>query len=679
MRRKSWRVASCDRELAAQLAERFDLPPFAAYLAVARGMTDEADFAQFFSEEPMLSVDPFALPDMAQAVRRIERALEKGERIAVFGDYDTDGVTATAILYSYLEAHGADVCCLLPDRQTDGYGIGAQAVERFAAQDVKLIVTVDNGISAFEAAEKARELGVDFLITDHHRAGETLPPAVAVVNPHREDCECPFRDYAGAGVAFMLVCALEGGDYEAVLEEYADLAAIGTIGDVVTLTGENRALVRYGLCLMNERPRESVAQLLAVSGHAEKPVSAETVAFRISPRINAVGRMGSAQRALELLLCEDADLAADLAAQLDELNGKRRQVETEIFEKVCAQLAQQPSLALDAVIVAAGEGWHEGVLGIVAAKLGEKYGKPAIVLRVEDGMAKGSGRSYEGFSLFEALSGAADLLNTFGGHHGAAGLSLPAENIDALRARLNEQAADAELPPQELRIDCRLNPAGIRPELAAALDFLEPFGAGNAQPIFGLYGLQLKQISPVSEGKYLRLTAEKDGREQQIMFFGGGAAQFPYQVGDVLDVAVTLSASEYRGEPRVTLILRECKPSGTHENAVLAGERLYEAVARRRILDKQQAAQALADRELCAQVYRQWSAEKPLAFDAEALCARLTDDGSRYCAVRVAFDALCDIGVLQTDESGRVRPLKPENKRSIEDAAVIQYIQSHLQ
>ncbi|MEE1011085.1 MAG: DHH family phosphoesterase, partial [Acutalibacteraceae bacterium] len=316
MRRKQWVVTKGDKELAVQLSEQLGVDPFAALIATSRGFDNIDVTGDFFDPDAPLQLSPLSIADMGKAAERINKAIDYGELICVFGDYDADGVTATALLYSYLETRGADVIRYIPDRLTEGYGLNIGAVEMLAEKGVKLIVTVDNGVSAIDEAARAKELGVDLIVTDHHKVGDVLPDAIAVVDPHRSDCPSSFKEMSGVGVAFKLVCALEGDDGDILIEEYGDLVALGTIGDVVTLTGENRVMVRRGIRLMNECPRPGISALMEIAGVGDKAVSASTAAFTVCPRINAAGRMGSANKALELLLCEDEDTAAELAEEI---------------------------------------------------------------------------------------------------------------------------------------------------------------------------------------------------------------------------------------------------------------------------------------------------------------------------------------------------------------------------
>lgn len=479
MRRKKWVVAKTNKDLAASTAQELSIDPLAALLVTSRGFDDINSIGEFFDPDAPLSLDPFSIKDMDLAAERINRAIDDFELICVFGDYDADGVTATALLYSYLEARGANVIRYVPDRLTEGYGLNIAALEQLAESGVKLIVTVDNGVSAVKEAARAKELGVSLVITDHHKVGDELPEADAVVDPHRPDCPSGFKEMAGVGVAFKLVCALEGAEEDMLLAEYGDLVALGTIGDVVTLTGENRIMVRRGLRMMNEEPRPGISALAEAAGCADKPFTASSAAFTICPRINAAGRMGTAHKALDLLLCDDDDSAQLLAEEINQLNIQRQRTETEIFAQAAAAIESNPAVRDGKIIVVDGEGWHQGVVGIVAARITERYGRPSVVISRDGENAKGSCRSIEGFSIYDAIESVSDCLEHFGGHTLAAGVGLRSENIDEFRRRINEYAADKEMPFAVQRIDCRIQPASISLDMLSSLSLLEPFGAAT--------------------------------------------------------------------------------------------------------------------------------------------------------------------------------------------------------
>lgn len=669
--RKKWCIAQYDKDRAASLAESCGLDPFAALLLVSRGIDTPEQARGFLEDGGEAFFDPMCLPDMEKAVERIRKALDGFERIAVYGDYDADGVTATALLYSYLETQGADVFYYIPERETEGYGLHRASIDEMARRGAKLVVTVDNGVSALEEAEYAASLGLDLVITDHHRAGETLPRAVAVVDAHRPECDCPFRELAGVGVAFYLAAALEG-DAEPLLDDYADLVALGTIADVVSLHGENRRLVRCGLARINADSRPGLAALRGAAGFAEKPLTAVNVAFTLAPRINAAGRMGSAQRALRLLLSEDEAEAASLAEEICQTNTLRQETELAILREAERQLDEHPRRRFDRVLVVSGEGWHPGVLGIVAAKLTERYGRPSVVITTDGGQAKGSGRSIEGFSLYDALEASKDTLLHFGGHTLAAGLELESGGIDAFRNKINEYAVRAGAPLPVLRLDCRLNPVYLTLDMIDAVAGLEPFGAGNPQPLFGLFRMRLEAVQPVGGGKHLRLRFFRGSTQVTAMRFGVSPAEFPYKIGDTVDLAVRAARNEFRGKADVSIQIHAMRLSGMDEDALFQEERLYEAYRRGELHTVEEAQRALPAREQTAQVYRMLRANGGWRFGAEMLCLRLAGRGGNLCQVQVALDALEELHLVQKADGGNIL-LPPDTiKVNLDDSLILQ-------
>ncbi|MDE5964463.1 MAG: single-stranded-DNA-specific exonuclease RecJ, partial [Eubacterium sp.] len=401
MSHSKWIVADADKEKASALSEKLNIDPLIAFLLVSRGIDDELSASSFLYGSDTYT-SPYSLKDMDKAVARINRAIDNDEKICVYGDYDCDGVTSTALLFSLLESLGANVAYYIPNRLTEGYGMNMSAIDKIKAQGTDLIVTVDNGISAINEAEYIYSLGMELVVTDHHQLGEKMPKAEAVVNPHRPDNDLKFRDFAGVGVAFKLACAVYDGEVDELIEQYAVLVAIGTIGDVVPLRDENRSLVKAGLDLINSDSRIGIAALKKAAG-TDDSVNAVNIAFQLCPRINAAGRMDDAAKAVELLICDDYEDAQFKASQLDVENAHRHTVESNIIESVCEQIAENPSLADDRIIVAAGENYHSGVIGIVASNISSLYGKPVIIFSINDeGEAVGSARSVEGFNIFDA-------------------------------------------------------------------------------------------------------------------------------------------------------------------------------------------------------------------------------------------------------------------------------------
>lgn len=603
---RKWEVRPLDKERAAAFAQTYGVPFFLAMLMNIRGLDDAAHLREFLGEGEPLS-DPFLLKDMDKAAARITRAVDNMEKIAVYGDYDADGVTSTAMLYSYLETRGADVIFYIPQREGEGYGMNIGAVEYLKEQGVSLIVTVDNGISSVQEVARANELGIDVVVTDHHRPQEILPDAVAVVDAYRPDDTSPYKHFSGVGIAFKLLMALEdgAGDVEDLLEAYSDLAAIGTIGDIVPLTGENRTLIRAGLERLSQSDRPGVQALLENAGVAGKALTSTNVAFTLVPRINATGRMGAPERAVRLLISGYEEEAEVLSEEICADNEERRRVEAEIAEAAFADIEAKGYMK-DRVVVVDGENWHHGVIGIVASRVTERCGKPCMIISRGETEARGSGRSIEGFSLFEAICACGDLLIKFGGHPMAAGITLKPENIEAFRKRINQYAAEhfPQMPTQTVTLDCKLNPAALSVSMAQSLTQLEPFGNGNPQPVFGLFNMEISNVTPVGGGGHLRLTLEKNGAVITAMRFNTKPEELPYHIGDKIDLAVQLEAREFRGQPSLTVIVRDMKFAAFNTEKNIASLASFEKWQRGEVLSAEDKNRLYPDRACLAAIYR---------------------------------------------------------------------------
>lgn len=644
MSRKKWIFSKFDKEYAAEIAERYELSPFAAVLLAGKNFESEDELEAFLSDDNAFLVDPYELPDMDKAVNRINRAIENFERIMVYGDYDADGVSSTALLYLYLRDRGADVQYYIPDRLTEGYGMNLDAVRRIKERDVDLIITVDNGISAILEAEKIKALGMELVVTDHHRPGDILPDAVAVVDPYRTDYEGVFNEWAGVGVAFKLVEALSDGDEE-VINEYADLVSIGTIGDVVPLRSENRAFVKCGMEKINASVRPGIAALREVTGMMSHDMTSSNIAFTIVPRINAAGRMGSADRAIKLLLSEDGEEARLLAEEVNEANILRQQTELKIIAEAEEKIEKSGDMIYDRVLVVDGEDWHSGVIGIVAARLTEKYGRPCLVIGVSDGMGKGSGRSIEGFSLFEALSAVSDCLDHFGGHTLAAGFGVEEDKIEEFRRKINEYAKGIEMPGPQLKIDCRISPKYVNVDLINEITMLEPFGAGNSQPLFAMMGMKIEKMEGLSQNKHTKLTLSKGDARIAAMRFGASPESLDFRVGDTVDIAAILDKNEYMGTVKVSVIIRDMRFSDLNEDDVIRSEKIYEKFRRKEPLSSEEIKLIYPDREFVGKVFRIlregiWNKSD------EALTIRSCSEGKRLCAVKVSVDVLEEMGLV---------------------------------
>ncbi len=592
------------------------IPPLAARVLAARGLSTPESARDFLSADRSLLHDPFALRDMDAAVVRIHAALAGGEPMAVYGDYDVDGITSTCLLTDYLRSQGGSVSMYIPDRMEEGYGVSRGALDALYAQGVKLVITVDCGITAVDEADYAHTLGMDLIITDHHECKAQLPRAVAVIDPHRPDCPYPFKHLAGVGVALKLVLALGGADAPSahagerstqrgdLLGRYADLAAIGTVADVMRLTGENRAIVCLGLNALSQTHRPGLKALLVESGLGDKPLVSTSIGYTLAPRINASGRMGCATLAAELLLTEDDARGEVLAKELCALNRERQAIELGIFEECLTLVAAAPEEERAALVLSSCD-WHQGVTGIVASRLAEKFSCPCFMICVQDGRGKGSCRSFGGFNLFAALEACDDLLEGFGGHELAAGFTIAQERIPAFRARMNAlvmQATGGAEMVSTLELDAALDdPELLSLEEVTALELLEPYGAGNQRPVFLLPGCIVTTLCEVGGGRHLKLKVSFRGKGLDAIFFSATAADCALTAGDRVDLAFHPQINEYRGRRSVQLQLIDLRPAQTRTQAERA---LWEKYCRGASLTAAEAAALTPSRAEFAGLWR---------------------------------------------------------------------------
>lgn len=654
---KKWVTSEIDKALAKELAAECGVDPIVALIASSRGYTDPTALEEFLSDELYIS-DPFELADVAVAAEILNTAISGGKKIAVFGDYDCDGLAAASVMYRYLSGRGADCTCYIPDRLDEGYGMNASAVEKLAADGVELIVTVDNGIACTEEITLANSLGMRVIVTDHHLPGDRLPPAEAVIDPHRRDCGSEFKEICGAEVAFKLICAAEGCEPEELLPEYADVLSLAVTADVMPLVFENRSILKAGVKKLKNNPIPGLAALMNVAAINAESISAERIAFGLAPRINAAGRLGRAETALRLLITNDENEARALAEETDALNTERRETEKRIFEEAVKSAEADKSI-YNRIIVVSGKNWHRGVLGIVASRITERYGRPSVVISAEGEEACGSARSIEGFSIFQAIEAASELLTKFGGHTLAAGISLKTENIAAFNEKINEYAASLPRVAPVLRLDCRLKPAALSLDLAEALKQIEPYGKGNPVPVFGLFGVTLTSIIPIGNGKHLRLILTKGENSVQAVLFGVTPAAFCFKTGDVLDAAVTLEAGVYAGENRLTVQIKALRMSGTDDDRLFAELDAYESFSAGRAFER---SVLLPERHEVGEVYRAVAAEKMSAERIKYLML----SGVGYAKAAVSVTVLSELGLIVADKNGIYREtgLRSELKNS---------------
>lgn len=615
MREKRWILKEQEggQPQQAALQACFGCSPVVAQLLCQRGLTDLEAVRRFTEKNLTRLYDPFLMKDMEKACRRIESAMEQGEKITVYGDYDVDGVTSTSILVTYLQTEGCQVDYYIPDRQEEGYGVNPEAIRRIAEKGTKLLITVDCGVTATGEVELASSLGVDVIITDHHECSDHLPKSYAVVNPRQKDCPYPFKELAGVGVAFKLICGLEklrkGAWSEAFLRNYMVLTTIGTIADVMPLIDENRIIVQYGLDDLEKSENLGLKALLnraAISGN--KKITSGTIGFTIAPRINAAGRMGCAARAVEMFLTHDPKLAFTIAQELCDENQQRQQMENNMMKEALELLHQrQFSLEKEKVIVLWKEGWHHGVIGIAASRISEIYHCPVIMISLEGDMGKGSGRSIQGFNLYQALEHCSGCLEKYGGHELAAGLSVRKENLETLRQEMNQYAKehlDEECLVPKLEIDCRLEEEDLSLDTAKQLHLLEPYGVGNATPVFEIDQMELVDLMAISNDKHIRLTLRKGDVTITAFAFSTRMEDFYFSRGDKVDVACNLDINCYRGRESLQLVLKDIRLSQSQQQRQWEDVRFYQALCRRQPVDKNALEAVIPCREKFVAVYR---------------------------------------------------------------------------
>jgi len=533
--------------------------PLTAMILASRGLADATAAASYLDCDAALP-DPFLMADMALAAGRVGLAMTRGEKIAVFGDYDVDGITATCLLTDFLRRHGADVVSYIPGRLEEGYGLNPIAIRQLHAEGVKLIVTVDCGITAVEEARLCASLGIDLVITDHHECKDHLPNAVAVVDPHRPDCGYPRKILSGVGVAFKLASALCGSQ-EDVLRDYADMVCLGTVADVMPLQGENRVFVTRGLASLQNTRRPGIAALMKECGCAPENVSASAIGFMLAPRINAAGRMGQINLAIDLFLTDDHQQAEQLAKALCELNRQRQQVESEIYDQAVSMLPS--GQALEAIVLA-DESWHQGVVGIVASRMAEEYCCPTFLICLDGDHGKASSRSFGGFNLFSSLTVLSPLLESYGGHELAAGFTISRQQIPAFRQEITKLAAAfyAQCGQRTvLEIDCAVTPELLTVKGIDSLGALEPCGNGCPKPVLMMENLIVDRISMVGGGRHMRLRLKSGHHYLGAIYFSATPETASIEPGDVVDVAFHAQVNEFRGERTVQMNVLDIRPS----------------------------------------------------------------------------------------------------------------------
>ena len=661
MKFKKWTIGT-PKEQDVALLRGAGYPYLLSTVLAARGISSAEEAAEFLDRERSLTTSPMLMRDMDKAVERIQRAIAGGETVAVFGDYDVDGITSTVLLLDYLKSCGVNCLRYIPRRIEDGYGLSCDAIQGLHDQGATLMITVDCGITGNEEVAFARSLGMDVVVTDHHECKETLPDAVAVVDPHRPDCLYPFKHLAGVGVALKLVMALGGENREdALFARYCTLAAIGTVADVMRMEGENRTIVSCGLEALPHTDFVGVHALLKESGLLGKPITSIQIGFVLSPRINAAGRMGKADLAADLLETSDPARAEELARQLCDLNRERQAVEQAICADAVSKIQSLRSEERSALVLSS-ENWHQGVVGIVASRLSEKYSCPSFMIHLKDGTGKGSCRSYGGFNLFAALESCADLLDGFGGHELAAGFTIQEGNIDAFRQRMNRyvrSASGGELPVSSLDIDAAITcPGDVSLSEVEHLSQLEPYGAGNPRPTFALLGATVDAVQSVGQGKHLKLRLSKGTCRFDAIFFSVTEEECGVAAGMRVDAAFYLQANTFRGNTTLQLQLIDIRPSLTPSRHEAADLELLDRLVAGGPLTAQEISRLNASREqfgaywvLLERRLRQGKAEENLLPFLRQLAAQ-AGGGESFLRAGLALRVFDERGLLSMNQEG---------------------------
>lgn len=595
--RTRWIVSEQDPIRVKELADSLGTSALCAKLLINRGYSDAEAARAFMEKSDSFLYNPFLLKDIEPAVARIRKAIEMDEKITIYGDYDVDGVTSVAVLFMYLKEHGAEVDYYIPTRDGEGYGVSSAAFRIIKDRGTKLVITVDTGITATAEIAYAKSIGLDVVVTDHHQCRSELPACEAVVNPKRSDCGYPFKELSGVGVIFKVLCALElelvnCGEYNLftikdMCRRYIDLVTIGTIADVMPLCDENRIMVYMGLGMLSSTRNIGIRELFhAVGIDASKKITASTIGYTIAPRINAAGRIGNASRAVQLFLATSPHAASVIAEELCMTNRERQQTETTILAEAMLQIEKEHDLEKESVLVLASDSWHQGVIGIVASRITEQFGKPTILISFDAesgtcGVGKGSARSVRGLNMVEALAACEHLLVKYGGHELAAGLSIERERLAEFRVCINEYAAKVLSSFKcdiKTVIDAEIQETDVTEKTVRELSGLEPYGAKNSEPLFVIREVSIKEMAPLSQGKHTRLLAEKKGSTISVVCFGYNLISEGFAAGDRVDIVCGISLNEFRGSKTLQLIARDIDYAGSVWLQIERMEREFEDI-----------------------------------------------------------------------------------------------------
>lgn len=556
---KKWQIYEVDEEKVEKLSQKYNLNKLLSTILVNRNIVNEEDIRLFLKPTRNDFHNPFLITDMEIAIKRIIEAIDKKERVTIYGDYDVDGITSITVLKSFLKDRGLEVSQYIPNRLNEGYGLNRNAIEKIHRNGCDLMITVDCGISAIDEINYANELGIETIVTDHHEPGSELPKALAVIDNKRKDSTYPFRELAGVGVVFKLIQALgiKLGLKEEEYLKYLDIVCIGTISDIVPLVDENRVIAKLGLLLIRQTKNIGLRSIINASGY--KKIDSNSISFGIAPRINACGRMGKAEDALKLFLSENLSEVSSLTAKLNEYNRLRQDTEKKIFDSAVKEI-EEDNLDKNATIIVGGHNWHHGVIGIVSSKITEMYFKPSILLSFEeDGIGTGSGRSIPGFDLHEALNKCTDTIEKFGGHSMAIGITIKKEKFEDFKKEFEEVARNSKIDEivPIINIDAKIDFSTINKEMVDSLKELEPFGEGNKMPVFAFKNLKIDSIRALTEGKHLKLTLKEGNTVVNAIGFNMGKFAEEYRIGDKVDVVGVLEINTFNGVDTLQINMKD--------------------------------------------------------------------------------------------------------------------------
>lgn len=670
---KRWNIHTPDQRKAALLRDQGGVTQLCAEVLTARGI-ESLEAAGSLLDTTELS-DPFLLTDMQKAVERINTAIMNSDHICVWGDYDCDGVCSTVMLIDWLHSVGADADWYIPTRQ-EGYGLREEHIRKLHEDGVRLIITVDNGISAIEEAKLIQSLGMELIVTDHHRPGDTLPEAVAVVDPFRDDCPSPYKTICGAVVTLKLLAALDGGDCDMTLEQFGDLAALATIADVMPLTGENRYIVRRGLELLANTERMGLISLIAVCGIPEgEPITSTMAAFQMIPRINAAGRFASASLAARLFLTDDPDEAQMLATQIHGLNDERKAAEQEIFNEILDMIRRDPALLTNRVLVFVGENWHHGVIGIVAARLQERFGKPCFLMSRDGDDYRGSARSFGDFSVFDCLHACAPHLIRYGGHPGAGGFTVADTSLLAFLSAIQTYAAQNNpvMPVMDITAEKAVDIRDLTVENVEGLRILEPYGAGNPKPLFALLGVTVADVYPMSGGAHTKLRLRKNNVQTEALMFRISPEETGISPNMTIDLLVAAEVRPYMGRASLTVRVEDWRVSEKAQEQTIAALSAYDTYIRGEKLPQVFYQRMCPHRKDLVNVYKLVQSAQGAPVSLMRLCTRLQSDGMNLCRMRICADIFRELSLLNYDAAADTLAAVPvKQKRDLNDSAVYQ-------